>query len=114
MNEISLNELSFERFQSLLNTPFRVGADPACGVQLELVEATRYRRSPPATAATTGPVFEQFSLVFIGPAEQPLPQAMHSFTHDQVGLFQLFIVPIRLDQGKLYYEAVFNRRIAVP
>ena len=38
-----------------------------------------------------------------------LPQAIHRFNHDQLGAFELFIVPIRRDDPGFYYEAVFNR-----
>jgi hypothetical protein len=50
--------------------------------------------------------------MFTGPADQFLEQKIYTFTNDQLGTFQLFIVPIRRDQGKLYYEAAFNRRVA--
>jgi len=109
MNEISLDQLSFEQFQGLLNSNFRVGSDPAGALELELVEAVQYRRTNPPAGSANNQDYERFSLLFAGPADKPLPQMLHPFSHDQLGAFQLFIVPIRRDQGKLYYEAVFNR-----
>ena len=38
-----------------------------------------------------------------------LDQGVRDFSHDQMGQFELFIVPIRQDAQGFYYEAVFNR-----
>jgi hypothetical protein len=38
-----------------------------------------------------------------------LDQGVRNFIHDQMGQFELFIVPIRQDAQGFYYEAVFNR-----
>ena len=52
-----------------------------------------------------------FSLLFRGPLELPLPQQIYAFEHGQLGQFDVFIVPIKRDANGLYYEAVFNRAI---
>jgi len=94
-----LEKLTLDIFAQHLNSQFQVesGAGPA--VTLELVEANQL----PAPAG-----YEAFSLVFRGPASSFLTQGIYHFTHSETGRFDLFIVPIRQDQGGLYYEAVFN------
>jgi hypothetical protein len=37
-----------------------------------------------------------------------LSQGVHNFKHDQMGQFELFIVPIKQDEQGFYYQAVFN------
>ncbi len=49
-----------------------------------------------------------FSIVFRGPGDILLPQAIYRVEHDQIGTFDLFIVPIGRDTAGLRYEAVFN------
>ena len=70
-------------------------------VTVELIEANERRLSPD---------YESFSIMFRGPSGAFLPQAIYRFHHDAIGMFDLFIVPIRQDERGLYYEAVFNRQ----
>jgi hypothetical protein len=109
MNDVSLDQLSFNQFHAHLNSTFRVRLDPSHSVELELVEAVNYSgpNQPTPSAAHRG--YERFSLVFAGPEQQPLVQKMHPFEQDDLGAFPLFIVPIRQEKGLLYYEAIFNR-----
>src|SRR5262245_17580813 len=95
MKRVSLDELTFTKFSALLNAPFRVHLDQSNVVQFRLV------------AATGQP--ESFSVVFTGPADRLLPQKIYPFEHDQLGRFDLFIVPIGKDAQGIQYEAVFNR-----
>jgi hypothetical protein len=94
-----LERLTLGVFAQHLNSQFQIaGAQP-----VELVEANQL----PAPA-----VYEAFSLIFRGPASNPLPQATYRLHHDALGDFDLFMVPVRQDQHGRYYEAVFNRRRA--
>jgi hypothetical protein len=34
---------------------------------------------------------------------------MYQIQHDQLGAFDLFLVPVSQDQDGVYFEAVFNR-----
>jgi len=40
---------------------------------------------------------------------QFLDQGVRPFKHEQMGEFEMFIVPIQQDANGFYYEAVFNR-----
>jgi hypothetical protein len=62
------------------------------------------------TEGHQSPGFEQFSMVFTGPAEAPIQQGMCHLDHAVLGTMDLFLVPIGRDaSGGLQYEAVFNR-----
>ena len=87
-------------FSPHLNSTFRLSYGSAT-MELALVEIL--------DGSTARQV--NFSLLFRGPLEPPLPQQIHPFEHDQIGQFDLFIVPIKRDANGLYYEAVFNRVI---
>jgi hypothetical protein len=48
-----------------------------------------------------------FRLVFRGPSEPALPQAIYQFAHGGRTL-DIFIVPIARAEGGMLYEAIFN------
>jgi hypothetical protein len=82
-----------------LNEKFQVQHDLGT-MEVELIEATEIAADPRP---------EQFSIVFRGPTEPPARQGMYKFEHDQMGDFDLFIVPIGQDDEGRYYEAAFSR-----
>jgi hypothetical protein len=82
-----------------VNTVFQVQLDEATKVPVELFEVTEYIVSPNQA---------RFSTIFYGPHDQLLGQGTRHFQHDQMGEFDLFIVPIGRDQKSIHYEAVFN------
>lgn len=92
--------LTHEAFTQHAGTKFRVQVDENTGVELELIEVSELKVYPRQ---------EEFSLVFRGPSEAFLDQGARLFTHEQMGEFELFIVPIRQDGQGFYYEAIFNR-----
>jgi hypothetical protein len=98
-----LDQLTFDTFAQKLNTQFQVENRAAAIVTMELVEASELPASPR---------YEAFSIVFCGPAEAFLAQGTYRFQHNNIGAFDLFIVPIRQDQHGFYYEVVFNRQRA--
>jgi hypothetical protein len=74
---------------------------------LLLVEASRL----PATAPNAEDARnERFTLLFRGPAHQPLPQDSYTFQHPRIGRLDTFIVPTLCteDTTHCYYLAVFN------
>ena len=101
MKMVAPEELTFDRFEKLLNSRFRVRADTGL-VEVELVEVTRNREQP-------GNVSDSFSLVFAGPLKAFLAQKTYRFEQDGFGSFDLFIVPTGKDANGFRYEAIFNR-----
>ncbi len=106
MNDISLNDLPLATFAAVMNTKFRLCVAAADVVELELIEARAGRSVAPPPGQ---PCYENFSLLFAGPLDRPLGQRLYSFEHDQIGRFELFIVPVGYGAGGLHYQAVFNR-----
>jgi len=94
--------LEYAAFANNLNTKFRIKIDDSNTIEAELTELTEHLVSPRQ---------ERFSIIFRGPNETLLGQGMHYFKHDQMGEFDLFLVPISQDDRGTYYEAVFNRLV---
>lgn len=92
--------LTHEAFSQNANSKFQVQLDENTPVELELTEVSELKLYPSQ---------EEFTLQFRGPLELFLGQGVRPFTHDQMGQFELFIVPIKQDAEGFYYEAVFNR-----
>lgn len=92
--------LTHAEFSQHLNSRFDVQIDEANAVQLKLAEVSHLKLYPRQ---------EEFSIVFLGPLETFLGQGVHPFSHEQMGNFELFIVPVRQDDKGFYYEAIFNR-----
>ena len=59
-------------------------------------------------AAPAGPNDRPFSLMFSGPSEIPANQGMYWIGNEKLGTLPLFIVPVRADAERRYYEAIFN------
>lgn len=100
MMPVSLTEKEFSKH---LNTKYRVRLDGAAQVELKLVEVKGY-----LSQAHEQKGMERFSAFFKGPADFFLPQLLYSMEHEQMGDFEIFLVPIARDQQSFTYEAVFN------
>ncbi len=92
--------LTHEEFTKHAGTKFQVQNNESTSVELELVEVSELKLYPRQ---------EEFTVVFRGPADAFLGQGGRLFTHEQMGQFELFIVPVRQDAQGFYYDAVFNR-----
>ena len=51
---------------------------------------------------------ERFSVYFKGPTRPFLPQKLYTLQHDQMGEFEIFLVPLSQNDQGFRYEAVFN------
>jgi len=92
--------LTHEEFSQRLNSKFQVQLDENTSVDVELIEVSEVKLYPRQ---------EEFTIVFRGPLNAFLGQGTGNFRHEQMGQFELFIVPIRQDEQGFYYEAIFNR-----
>ena len=92
-------KLTLDTFTPWVETQFKVQSKLA-QVELELAAATGMKNH--------GASGEAFSLLFTGPETRWLPQGTYGFEHDRIGNFQLFIVPVGKEGGRMQYEAVFN------
>lgn len=96
-------DLTEKEFSKHVNTKFRARLNAEAEVDLELDEVKGYPGHPGDQQG-----MERFSIYFKGPIAPHLPQQVYTFQHDQMGEFEIFLVPLsRNDQG-FRYEAVFN------
>lgn len=94
--------LTEEEFSKHVNTTFHVKfADGQ--IDLELDQVKGYRNK-----AVEREGMERFSAYFQGPAERQLPQHVYLLEHDQMGEFEIFLVPVSQSDRGFRYEAVFN------
>ena len=93
--------LTEKEFSKHVNTKFRIpGEQP---IELELAEVKGYLSK---AHEQTG--MERFSAFFSGPRQPYLPQRVYPLEHEQMGAFELFLVPVASDENGFRYEAVFN------
>ena len=95
----SLADLTVGDFEPLSGESFRLLA-PAHELELKLAEIRRLGQARREGGA--------FSLLFIAPPGQFLPQAIYPITHPRLGTLNLFIVPLGPMAGGNAYEAVFT------
>jgi hypothetical protein len=93
--------LTEAEFSKHLNTKFRVVNEQP--IELELTEVKGYLGKP---HEQTG--MERFSAFFRGPSDRYLMQKTYSVEHEEMGAFELFLVPVSRDESGFRYEAVFN------
>jgi len=93
--------LTEEEFSKHVNTKFRIAGEQP--VELELAEVKGYLSKE---HEQTG--MERFSAFFSGPSKPYLPQRVYALEHDQMGAFELFLVPVASTENGFRYEAVFN------
>ena len=96
---------TYEGFTNNRGSTFQVADDAGGVVELKLTEVSERKVSPR---------LEQFAIVFQGPRDTFLGQGMRTFNHEEMGTFDLFLVPIRDDAQGFYYEAAFNRFLQEP
>ena len=91
---------AIDMFSGQVGTKFLMHYGDSQTAELELMSATDVGSSPRQA---------QFSLVFVGPHECPIAQAIYRVDHAELGALDLFLVPIGKDQRGVHYEAIFNR-----
>jgi hypothetical protein len=96
-------DLTETGFSEHLGTTFRVNFGESGDVDLKLVEVKGY---PAQVEEHAG--MERFSLIFTGALDHPLSQQTYRLRHEEMGEFDIFLVPIGRDDGGFRYEAIFN------
>jgi hypothetical protein len=95
-----LEAFRFETFEGRTGERFRVEFAEGATKTLELVEVTQL-------GAGAADRRDPFSLLFAGDPGEPYPQQIYPVEHDELGRFELFLVPLAPDQRGALYEAVF-------
>jgi len=94
--------LTEEEFSKHVNTTFHVKFTDG-QIDLVLDEVKGYRNK-----AVERQGMERFSAYFQGPSQPHLPQRVYLLDHDQMGEFEIFLVPLSQSELGFRYEAVFN------
>lgn len=97
--------ITFDQFEGRVGEGFVVTAAGGPAVETELVEAVESDLA--GGKGPDGRTRQQFSLVFRGPAEPVLEQAIHTVEHGELGALEIFLVPIGPDATGMRYQAVF-------
>ena len=93
-------------FTPHLGTIFHIQLTPAPGLDVALTTVTPWQSQ--ASGSPEAPRRRApFSLLFRGPMTPILPQRIYPLEHAQLGVFELFLVPVGPDQHGMCYEAVF-------
>jgi len=102
MEKIMLEDLTKDDFVSRLNSTFQIYFTPEKAYEAELIEVSESRQR-----------FRQegFSLLFLSQQEAPFDQQMYKVEHPELGIFDLFLVPIGKSDKGVKYESVFNRLV---
>ena len=97
-----LDQLQCADFQSHQNETFEVKAGDQT-FSLQLIDASPFRET-----LLEGETRCPFSVVFRGPKEPILWQAIYPLHHGKMGDLELFLVPLGPDAEGMRYEAVFT------
>ena len=95
-----LNHLKHASYESLLNDIFQIPLDDGGAVDLQLKYVSDLK--------SHSPKYDSFSIEFQGPHDFLLPQRIYPLTHDKMGAFSLFLVPVEEVADGYIYQAVFN------
>ena len=96
----ALDSLNAQSFSEQLKTQFTINLEGSQPLRIELVEVIE---------RATAPTMESFCLLFNGPAAPRLSQGIVRLEHPKLGILDLFLGPVGLDNAGMIYEAVFNR-----
>lgn len=102
-----LDMFTIDAFAPRVGNAFQihVGGDEPLGAVLENVAEIPVAGWRPEDAPRRR---KPFSLLFLGPAATELPQAIYRFEHEDLGPFEIFIVPVGRSGDGVRYEAVFS------
>ncbi len=95
--------LTLTQLSLLVGAHFSLHGASDAALAVTLVEAS-------ALPAHPGAIRAPFSLLFEGPAQPLLPQAIYGLAHATLGAapLDIFLVPVARSAAGMRYEAVFN------
>lgn len=111
MKQVFLDQVSSGQLRELIGTTFAVTLATGVLAGLKLSAVSGPGRSESGGGFPEEAGFESFALLFAGPTDPPLGQGTYRFSHERLGWFDLFIVPISANRDGRQYEAIFNRRL---
>jgi hypothetical protein len=97
----NLENLTIDVFESRVGERFRIRAQPGSELAAELIEARSLGK-----AGRTGRA--PFTLSFRTAEATVLPQRIYEVAHDEMGSYDIFLVPVGPDGKGMVYEAIFT------
>jgi hypothetical protein len=104
----SLDTLTVDVFQPRIGETFRIQPGSASEMEAELIEARALGGGPSRPAADGSRRRTAFSLSFRTSLAAPLPQSIYEVAHDELGSYEIFLVPVGPDGKGMVYEAIFT------
>jgi hypothetical protein len=107
MMKTNLEHLTLDVFQPRVGNRFRIRTSPEQAIEAELLEARALvdpGRSPAGASSRRMP----FALLFRTMLKDVLPQRIYAVEHDEIGSYDIFLVPVGPDAVGMVYEAVFT------
>lgn len=95
-----LENFAFETFEERVGDRFLAHFEAEAPAEIELVEVERLGTNGVGRA-------EPFSLLFSAAADEQHPQRIYRLDHDELGSFEVFLVPLQPDARGPLYEATF-------
>ena len=102
-----MDYLKYSTFSRLIGEKFKIQLGPSQTITVQLIEAVE--RFGDQTEKDGFKQLDCFSILFQGPADKRVAQGTYQFYHQKTRDFELFIVPIGIDDSGCQYEAVVNR-----
>ena len=99
MTDVAASLPSKADFSAAVNTHFRAFAAEVEALEFVLISVDEIASNENQ---------ETYSLQFLAPVTAPRSQGIFKLEHETLGSMNLFLVPIKLDEKGLYYEAIFN------
>lgn len=100
MDEVNTNLPTLDDFSGQLNSKFHIASETQPSFDAELVEVEQ---------TISNSVQMSFSLIFRAPADTPPAQSLYNAAHPVLGEMLIFLVPIKMNDQGLFFEAVFNK-----
>ena len=104
----SLETLTVDAFQPRVGETFRIHAREDNKIEAELIEARALGGGPSRAPSDASQRRAPFSLSFRTRLTAPLPQSIYEVVHDELGAYEIFLVPVGPDGKGMVYEAIFT------
>ena len=104
----SLESLTVDAFQPRVGETFRIHARADTRIEAELIEARALGGGPSRAPSDTSQRRTPFALSFRTSLTAPLPQSIYEIVHDEMGAYEIFLVPVGPDGKGMVYEAIFT------
>ena len=102
-----LETFTVDMFEPRVGDKFRIAGDAPASQELTLLSA-KVLGTESAKEWSKSSGREPFALIFVGPMESAVEQQIYRLEHDEVGNFEIFLVPIGPNQQGMRYEAIFT------